>query len=75
MNNMWNNIYFNFSCSEVCLYIHVRLLAFGIDYLILIGGGGRGQEGFSREKNPGPNFLEKNIQDRENSTICFVLII
>ena len=37
------------------------------------GGGGRGQEDFSREKNPGPNFEKKSLQDRKSSTIRFVL--
>ena len=50
------------------------------DHLILIGRGRGGGEGggtrrFFERKKSRTQFSRKNIQDRENSTICFVLII
>ena len=44
----------------------------GSNYLIFVGEVGRGGE-FFEKKNPGPDFPEKNIQDRKRSTIRFVL--
>ena len=54
------------------MYEPKGLLVSWSDHLTLIGVGGRGQEDLKININPGPNFAEKNIQDRFSIVHCVI---